>query len=117
MRRAPAPRDRRRETLGDRAVVVHPGTALFGRGDAIDDRGRFPLLGVTTRDVERVDLRYADGSTLAADNGDGGFVLLVDAWRPLDELIAYDGTGEVRGRADLTHIDNSYLCEREPGCP
>jgi hypothetical protein len=106
-----------RERLGERAVVVLHGPAAFGPRDLLDDRGRFPLLGVTTRDVTSVELEYAEGPPLVAENGDGGFVLLADAWRPLRELVAYDGTGRVRDRTDLTGYDMSYLCEREPGCP
>jgi hypothetical protein len=106
-----------RQKLDERAVVILQGPAAFGPGDLLDDQGRAPLLGVTTRDVERVEVRYVDnGPTLIRDNGDGGFVLLVDAWRPLRELIAYDRTGEVRERTDLSSYDLSYLCEREPQC-
>src|ERR1700754_1406892 len=71
------------------------GTALFGPRDVLDEQGRSPLLGLTTRDVKRVELRYADGPPLVGDAGDGGFVLLADAWRPLRELIAYGITGRV----------------------
>jgi hypothetical protein len=106
-----------RHRLGERALVVLHGPAAFGPRDLLDDRGRHPLLGVTTRDVASVELQYAEGPPLVAENGDGGFVLLADAWRPLRELIAYDDTGRVRDRTDLTHYDMSYLCEREPGCP
>lgn len=108
--------DEWRERLGEQAVFVLHGPAAFGPRDLLDERGRFPLLGVTTRDVERVELRYAEGPPLLADNGDGGFVLLADAWRPLGELVAYDGTGRVIERIDLTGYDMRYLCEREPGC-
>jgi len=106
-----------RERL-DRRTIYVLGDALYGdaRG-ALDDRGRVPLFGVTTRDVARVELRYADGPPLAADNGDGGFVLLVDAWRPMREIVGYDASGQVVGRADVSGYRLRYLCEREPGCP
>ena len=106
-----------RQRMGKRAVVVLPGSAAFGPRDLLDEQGRFPLLGVTTRDVTRLELQYAKGAPLVADNGDGGFVLLADAWRPLRELIAYDETGQVRERIDLTDYDMSRHCDREPGCP
>ena len=106
-----------RKRLGDSAVVVLPGPAAFGPRDLLDDQGRFPLLGVTTRDVDRVEVRYAEGPPLAQDNGDGGFVLLVDAWRRPQELVSYDRAGRVVERTDLSTHDMRYLCEREPGCP
>jgi hypothetical protein len=107
-----------RQELGERALFVLRGPVAFGPRDLLDDQGRAPLLGITTRDVTRLELRYADnGPSLASENGDGGFVLLVDAWRPLRDLVAYDATGRALGRTDLTNYDLGYLCEREPGCP
>jgi hypothetical protein len=109
--------ERWRQRLGQRAVVVL-GSALVGPRDVLDERGRFPLLGVTARDVKRVELRYSEGPPLVGDTGDGGFVLLADAWRPLRELIAYDGTGRVLERIDVRDHDGRYLCEKEPAvCP
>jgi hypothetical protein len=106
-----------RQRLGQHAVAVL-GPALVGPRDVLDDRGRFPLLGLTTRDVKRVELRYFDGPPLVGDTGDGGFVLLADAWRRLRELIAYDATGRVLERADVSEPDSRYLCEKEPAvCP
>lgn len=101
----------------DRHAVVVLGSALFGPRDVLDERGRSPLLGVTARNVKRLELRYVEGPPLMNDAGDGGFVLLVDAWRPLRELIAYDGTGRVLERADVSNLDLRYLCEKEPMCP
>lgn len=106
-----------RQRLGQHAVVVL-GPTLFGPQDVLDEQGRFPLVGVTTRDIKRVELRYSDGPSLMGDTGDGGFVLLADAWRPLRELVAYDATGRVRERADMRGDDARYLCDKEPGiCP
>jgi len=105
-----------RERLGQHALVLL-GTTAFGARDLLDDRGRVPLLGVTTRDVNRVELRYAEGPTTSSEAGDGGFVLLADAWRPLHELVAYDDSGRVLERADISDRDLRYLCEKEPGCP
>jgi hypothetical protein len=102
----------------DQHTVFVLGDSLFGSGQGvIDDRGRVPFFGLTTRDVTRVELRYADGSTLLSDNGDGGFVLLVDAWRSMREIVAYDATGQVLGRVDVSKYDLRYLCKKEPGCP
>ncbi len=106
-----------RQQLEQQAVVVL-GPALFGPRDVLDDRGRSPLLGVTARDVKRVELRYSDGPPLIGDTGDGGFVLLADAWRPLRELVGYDSAGQVLERVDMSNNDLAYLCEKEPGvCP
>jgi hypothetical protein len=106
-----------RQRLDQHAAVIL-GPALFGPRDVLDKRGRFPLLGVTTRDVKRVELRYFEGAPLVGDTGDGGFVLLADAWRRLRELIAYDATGRVLERADMRGNDMRYLCEKEPAvCP
>jgi hypothetical protein len=106
-----------RERLGRRAVVFL-GSAPLGPQDFLDERGRVPLLGLTTRGVKRVELRYYDGPSLVGQTGDRAFVLLADAWRPLRELIAYDGTGRVVGRADMRDVDMRYLCDKEPGvCP
>lgn len=109
--------ERWRQRLGQHAVVVL-GPAVFRPRDVLDERARFPLLGLTTRDVKRVELRYSEGPPLVGDTGDGGFVLLADAWRRLRELIAYDATGRVLERADMHGDDMRYLCEKEPAvCP
>ena len=109
--------ERWRRTLDQHDVVVL-GSTLVGPRDVLDDQARFPLLGVTTRDVTRVELRYAEGPPLVANTGDGGFVLLADAWRPLRELVAYDATGRELERVDVRDSDGRYLCEKEPGvCP
>lgn len=111
------PLDDWRQQLEQQAVVVL-GPVPFAPRDVLDGRGRSPLLGVTARDVKRVELRYSDGPPLIRDTGDGGFVLLADAWRPLRELIGYDSTGRVLERLDMSDNDLTYLCEKEPGvCP
>ncbi len=103
----------------DRHAAVVFGATNFGRKrGGIDEHGRFPLVGVTARSVDRLELRYADdGPPLAAVGVDGGFVMLADAWRPLRELVAYDVQGRELERVDVDHIDLRYLCERERGCP
>lgn len=105
-----------RQRLGQDAVVL-VGYTPFGPRDPLDDRGRLPVFGVTTRDVRRVELRYSEGPPLAGDAGDGGFVLLADAWRPPRQLIAYDATGHVLDRVDVSEYDMRYVCEKEPVCP
>jgi hypothetical protein len=105
-----------RERFDEHAVVVL-GAGNFGSlRDMLDERGRFPLLGVTARSVDRVELRYAQGPPLRETDVDGGFVILADAMRPLTELVAYDAAGRELGRADVSHIDLSYRCQQEPGC-
>jgi hypothetical protein len=102
----------------DQHTVFILGDSLFANGQGVlDDRGRVPLFGLATRDVVRVELDYADGPPLVTRAGDGGFVLLVDAWRPMREVVGYDATGQVIGRADVSKRDLRYLCEKEPGCP
>jgi hypothetical protein len=76
-----------------------------------------PLLGVTARSVKRLVLHYEDGPPLVETGVDGGFVLVVDAWRPLRELVAYDASGRELERVDVTYLDMRYYCDREPGCP
>jgi hypothetical protein len=105
-----------RETFEDNAAIVLSPTG-FGRGDQLDERGRTPLLGLTARSVERLVLHYVDGAPLVETGVDGGFVLLVDAWRPLRELVAYDAAGRELDRVDVTYLDMRYYCDREPGCP
>jgi hypothetical protein len=106
-----------RERLRQHSVFLL-GNTIFGRQDPLDDRGRVPVFGVTTRDVKRVKLRYSEGPPLVGDTGDGGFVLLADAWRPLRELVAYSASGRVLDRADASEYDLRYLCDKEPGvCP
>jgi hypothetical protein len=106
-----------RETFADKAAIVLGPTA-FGQGEFLDERGRIPLLGVTARSVERLVLHYVDdGPPLGETGVDGGFVLLVDAWRPLRELVAYDASGRELERVDVRYLDLRYYCEKEPGCP
>jgi hypothetical protein len=105
-----------RETFADKAAIVLGPTA-FGARDFLDEQGRIPLLGVTARSVERLVLHYVDGAPLEETGVDGGFVMLVDAWRPLRELVAYDAAGRELERVDVTYLDLRYYCDKEPGCP
>ena len=63
----------------------------------------------------RVRLTYAGGGSVAAPV-DGGFVLLVDARRPLRSLVAYDAAGWVLERQDMTRMD-LRVCREVRGCP
>jgi hypothetical protein len=105
-----------RKQFDEHAIVVLGPTPL-GRADLMDAHGRFPLLGVTARSVERVVLHYDSGPPLVADDVDGGFVLFVDAWRVPRDITAYDVQGRELERTGVNGIDMRYLCEREPGCP
>ena len=58
------------------------------------------------------------GPPAVATGVGGGFVVLVDAWRPLKELIAYDAAGRELERVDIRDLDLRYYCDKQPGiCP
>jgi hypothetical protein len=93
------------------------GSLLVRRG-LMDDKGHIPFMGVTARSVKRLELRYASGPPLFADGIDGGFVMIIDAWRRLDQLIAYNAAGRELERLDISDWDLRYVCDKEPGiCP
>jgi hypothetical protein len=100
----------------DRHALIVLGAGQLAPQVSIDERGRFPLFGVTARSVTSVKLVYEEGSSLTADDVDGGFVLMADARRPLRELIAYDAAGQELERRDVSHIDMRDLCKQTPGC-
>lgn len=79
-----------RETFDQHAVVVLG--ALPARSG---DEGRFPLMGVTARSVDRVELRYTSGPPLVVNDIDGGFVLMADATRQIREIVAFDDGQEL----------------------
>jgi hypothetical protein len=102
------------------AIVLGPApfrTATVGPHGWLDERGRFPLMGVTARSVERVELRYEQGPPLVETGVDGGFILLADAWRTKRELVAYNAAGRELERVDLSYLDTRQLCDRDPSCP
>lgn len=105
-----------RRRLDGHAVVIL-GSTFVGPRDALDPQGRAPLAGITVREVDRVRLQYREGPPLVSETGDGGFVLLIDAWRPLQEIVAYDRTGRVVERLDISDYDLRYLCIKDPACP
>jgi hypothetical protein len=97
-------------------IVLGPGSF----GDRTWDRhGRFALMDLTARSVDRLELTYESGPPLAERGlrGRGGFVLLVDARRPLRELTAYDRAGHELERKSMGYIDLSRVCHDERGCP
>jgi len=96
-----------RERFDNQAVVVLGAANFGGLRDMLDERGRFPLLGVTARSVNSVELRYAQGPPLRETNVDGGFVILADAARPLTELVAFDAAGRELGRADVSRLQHA----------
>jgi hypothetical protein len=99
------------------AIVLGP-TPFESLGQRwLDERGRFALMGVTARSVERVELRYQHGPPLVETGLDGGFILLADAGRRLHELVANDGAGQELERIDLGYLDTRDLCKLEPTCP
>jgi hypothetical protein len=69
-----------------------------------DEGKRFPLLGVTARSVDRVELHYASGPPLVANGVDGGFVLMADAARPLREIVVYTPGGQELERTDVSRL-------------
>jgi hypothetical protein len=101
----------------DRHAIVVLGRTTFDDGAIADEEGRFPLLGVTSRSVGRVELRYAAGPPLVAEHIDGGFVMMADIQRRLHEIIAYDHVGNELERISVRHIDMRRYCPGSPGCP
>ena len=85
-----------RKTFDEHRVVV-----LGALPPRTGDPDRFPLIGVTARSVDRVELRYASGPPLAADNLDGGFVLLADRNRSIQEIVAFSG-GQMLEQVDVS---------------
>jgi hypothetical protein len=104
-----------RERFDQHAVVVL-GPTPVAQGELFDERGRFPLLGVTARSVDRVELEYADGGTLGGAGVNGGFVLMVDGRRTLERIVSYDADGRRLESVDVSHIDMRGRCLDQVGC-
>lgn len=104
-----------RERFDQHAVVVL-GPTPVEQGEIFDQRGRFPLLGVTARSVDRVELEYASGAPLVDTGVNGGFVLMVDGWRALERIVTYDADGQRLESVDVSHIDMRRRCLDQVGC-
>lgn len=74
---------------------------LLGPAPSVDPHGRLALFGVTTAEVVKVAVRYADGSDSVADALTGGFVALLDADREPVSLIATGADGQELQELDL----------------
>jgi hypothetical protein len=110
--------ERWRERFGnDRVVMLGLGSFPDGKTTApLDDRGRRALMGLTAKNVTRVQLAYTSGAPTAAQSPDGGFVLLADATRRPTTLTAYDAAGEAIETRDASNLD-LRVCTDERGCP
>jgi hypothetical protein len=103
--------------ISDRDGSGEIDTTMVDRG-LLDAEGRVPLMGLTARSVDRVEVRYVSGPPVTASGLSGGFVVLVDAWRPPSELVAYDAAGRELERVDVRYLDLRYYCDKQPGiCP
>lgn len=105
-----------RRRFAGHAVVLF-GPADRGQGRMLDERGRAALTGVTAHSVDRLEFRYREGPPLVVYNETDGFIALVDASRPLRELVAYDASGNELEELNVDHLDLRVLCEQEPVCP
>ena len=105
--------------LGAGSFAPKPDShSLLAQRGLMDEQGHIPFMGVTARSVKRLELRYESGPPVFADGIDGGFVIIVDAWRRMDELIAYNAAGRELERVDISSFDLRYMCDKEPGiCP
>lgn len=103
----------RRQLDGHKVVLLGPGAFADG---PLDDHGRRPVFGVTSRSVSRVELLYDSGPPTVVQGLSGGFVLLADAFRAPRELVAYNRAGD-----QVEHVDVSRLqlrvCRDARGCP
>jgi hypothetical protein len=79
------------------------------------DGGRAALWGVAQDVVTRVELRYADGGTVATPVAFNGFVLIADPARAPRELVARRADGREVARADLSGIAFRF-CTNPEGC-
>jgi hypothetical protein len=80
-----------------------------------DARGRVALWGVAGDAVTRVEVRYADGGSVAARVPHNGFVVLTDPARAPSRLVARGGAGAVLAEADLSGL-RFGACTTTGGC-
>lgn len=95
----------------DDHAVLFLGIPPVARGRSVDSRGRFRLMGLTARSVERVAVTYENGPPTFVDGVDGGFVAMVDSGRAVDELVAYDAAGRELDRADVSGAGQSLKAQ------
>lgn len=102
----------------DRIVVLglgtFPGAAEGGR--PLDSRNRRALMGLTAKDVARVELTYDTGRATVEDDVAGGFVLLADATRRPRALSAFAADGHLVERRSVRNLD-LRVCSDGRGCP
>lgn len=98
------------ERLGDRKLIV-----LGPSAPRANDTQR-PLFGLTARGIARVALTYTRGPATSVSSATGGFALIVDLRRELDELIAYDAAGTVVERKPMGDLE-LRVCREVRGCP
>jgi len=110
--------DWRERFANDRIVMLGLGT-FPGKSDptsALDDRGRRALMGLTAKNVARVELTYTTGRPTRAASTTGGFVLLADADRRPTALTGYNDAGEAVEKRDASNLD-LRVCTDGRGCP
>jgi hypothetical protein len=95
--------------------VVMLGPGAFP-GGPLDDQDRRPLFGLTSRSVDRIELRYASGNPSVQDHLAGGFVLLADAHRRPRSLVAFNDAGNEIDRVDVSELE-LRICSDTRGCP
>jgi hypothetical protein len=100
---------------GGPVAILGPAEFPNGQGP-LDEHDRRPLLGLVAESVSKIEVRYTSGRPTKQSGLDGGFVALVDATRPLQEIVGLDATGRVVGRADVSRLDLS-VCADVRGCP
>jgi hypothetical protein len=89
-----------RSRFDNHAVVVLGPSPVSSRMNCDE----FALFGVTAGSVASMALTYASGEPTRADGLDGGFAVIADAHRPLDEVIVYDEAGRELERTDASYI-------------
>jgi hypothetical protein len=92
-----------RKRFKDHAVVVLGPLPVDAKSGETEG-GRIALLGVTARSVDWVALRYGTGAPTVRTGVDGGFVLIADPRRPLQDIVAYDSSGQELDRTDVSDI-------------
>ena len=87
-------------SLFDNRAVLILGPAPLERTNCDE----FAFFGVTARSVASMELTYASGEPTRAAGLDGGFAVVGDAHRRLDDVIVYDEAGRELERVDASGI-------------